>query len=113
MKTVSEKKTKTNLEILNEILSKYKPKTNWLNLGSNVIDNANVGGIKKPAGPKNILQNLSWQIADMKGMNVQNQSSISPFVFYLNLNQNKIFMPQNNFINPTYKISRLKGGLLR
>jgi len=95
MKTESVKKTKTNAEILNEILTKYKPKTNWLNMGSNVIDNTNVGGIKKSAVPKNILQNLSWQIAVMKGMNVQNQSSISPFAFYLYVNQNRIFMPQN------------------
>jgi len=47
------------------------------------------------ASPNNILQNLNWQLADMKGMNVQNQSTVSPFTFYLNLNQNRIFMPQN------------------
>ena len=95
MKNESVKKTKTDAEILNEILSKYKPKTNWINKGSNVKDNTNVGDIKEFAAPKNILQNLCWQIADMKGMNVQNQSSVSPFTYYLYLNQNRIFMPQN------------------
>lgn len=106
MKTEVVKKTKTNFEILNEILSKYKPKINWINRGKNGKNSANVEDIKKIASTDNILQNLSWQIADMKGMNVQNQSSISPVAFYLNLNQNRIFMPQNTINQRNYKKSR-------
>ena len=95
MKTELVTKTKTNLEIINDILSKYKPVTNWTNKGSNVKESTNVKGTKNFASSNNILQNLYRQNTDMKGMNVQNQSSVSPFAFYLNLNQNRIFMPQN------------------
>jgi len=102
-------KTKTNAELLNEILSNYKPKTNWINKDSNVKGNTDVGGIEKFASPNNILQNLSWQLADMKGMNVQNQSTVSPFTFLLNFNQNRIFAPQNTINQRNYKISRQQG----
>ena len=101
------KTTTSDLEKVTKILADFIAQASCADNDSNAKKNPHVPEIIKNTSQANILQNLYRQTAKFNDMNTQNNNTVAPFSFYININQFNTLFPQTIHSRRNLKKNRL------